>query len=66
MFLGEIKIGVALDLIRFKDVDFIENLMVDILPYSLTKYSGSTVTMDELDKYRAKFLATVLKTKRIK
>lgn len=64
--LGELKMGVALDLVRFKDVDFIENLMVDILPYSLTKYSGSTVTMDELDKYRAKFLTTVLKTKRIK
>lgn len=64
--LGEIKMGVALDLIRFKDVGFIENLMIDILPYSLTKYSGSTVTIDELDKYRAKFLAKVLTAKRIK
>ena len=64
--LGELKMGVALDLIRFKEVDFIENLMVDILPYSLTKYSGSTVTIAELDKYRAKFLANILKAKRIK
>ena len=58
--------GVALDLVRFKDVDFIENLMVDVLPYSLTKISDSKVTISELDKYRAKFLASVLKTKRIK
>lgn len=64
--LGELKMGVALDLVRFKDVDFIENLMVDVLPYSLTKISDSKVTISELDKYRAKFLASVLKTKRIK
>ena len=64
--LGELKMGVALDLIRFKDVNFLENLMVDILPYSLTKISGSTITISELDTYRASFLASVLKTKRIK
>ncbi len=64
--LGELKMGVALDLVRFKDVDFIENLMVDVLPYSLTKISESKITSSELDKYRAKFLAGVLKTKRIK
>ena len=65
-FLGELKMGVALDFLRFKDVDFIENLMVDILPYSLTKISGSKVTVAEIDKYRAQFLANVLKAKRIK
>ncbi len=65
-FLGELKMGVALDFVRFKDVNFIENLMIDVMPYSLTKLSGSKVTMSEIDKYRAKFLANVLKTKRIK
>ena len=65
-FLGEIKIGVALDFIRFKEVDFINNLMVDIMPYSLTKISGSKVADAELDKYRATFLTNVLKSKRIK
>ena len=64
--LGELKMGVALDFLRFKDVDFIENLMVDVLPYSLTKLSGSKVTIAEIDKYRANFLANVLKTKRLK
>ena len=64
--LGELKMGVALDLVRFKEVGFIENLMVDILPYSLTKISESKVTISDLDKYRAKFLSGVLKTKRIK
>ena len=64
--LGEIKIGVALDFIRFKEVDFINNLLIDILPYSLTKISGSKVTDSDLDKYRATFLTNVLKSKRIK
>jgi len=64
--LGEIKMGVALDLIRFKEVNFIDKLMQDILPYSLTKISESKVTYLELDKYRATFLSNVLKSKRIK
>lgn len=64
--LGEMKMGVALDLVRFKEVNFIDNLMVDILPYSLTKISGSKVTDSDLDKYRATFLTNVLKSKRIK
>lgn len=65
-FLGDIKIGVALDFIRFKEVDFIDNLMVDVMPYSLTKYSNSKVTTAELDKFRASFLTNILKSKRIK
>ncbi len=64
--LGDLKMGVALDMLRFKETNFIENLMVDVLPYSLTKISGSKITMAELDKFRANFLANVLKTKRIK
>lgn len=64
--LGDIKIGVALDFMRFKEVDFINNLMIDIMPYSLTKISSSKVPDTDLDKYRATFLANVLKLKRIK
>lgn len=64
--LGELKMGVALDLIRFKEVKFIDNLLVDILPYSLTKISDSSVADSELDKYRATFICSVLTKKRIK
>lgn len=64
--LGELKIGVALDLIRFKDVNFIDDLMIDVLPYSLTKISNSKVVISDLEKYRAVFLAGILKAKRIK
>ena len=45
---------------------FIENLLIDVMPYSLTKISESKVAVADLDKYRAKFLANILKTRRIK
>ena len=64
--LGDLKMGVALDIVRFKEINFIEHLMVDVLPYSLTKISGSKITIAELDKFRANFLANILKAKRIK
>ena len=64
--LGELKIGIALDLFRFKDIYAVENLKVDILPYSLTKIFESKISMTELDKYRAKYIASVLKNNRIK
>lgn len=64
--LGELKIGIALDLLKVKDVNVIESLMVDIKPYSLTKISESKIAMSELDKFRAKFISSVLKTNRIR
>lgn len=64
--LSELKIGVALDFIRFKEISCIDNLLVDVKPYSLTKISDMKIYASELDKYRAKFLSNILKTKRIK
>lgn len=64
--LTELKIGVALDFIRFKEIGCLENLLVDVMPYSLTKISEMKISASDLDKYRAKFLANVLKAKRIK
>lgn len=64
--LGELKMGIALDLIRFKEINILDELMINVLPYSLTKISDSKVADSELDKFRAKFLSNILKTKRIK
>lgn len=64
--LTELKMGVALDFVRFKEVACIDNLINDIMPYSLTKISEMKISASDLDKYRAKFLANVLKGKRIK
>ncbi|MBE5755731.1 MAG: hypothetical protein E7341_03565 [Clostridiales bacterium] len=64
--LSDIKIGIAIDIMRFKGADFVENLITDVMPYSLTKISESKVAVADLDKYRAKFLANILKTRRLK
>lgn len=64
--LGDLKIGIALDIIKVKGINVIENLMTDILPYSLTKISESKIVMADLDKFRAKFISDVLKTNRIR
>lgn len=64
--LSELKMGVALDFIRFKEVTCLDNLISDVMPYSLTKISEMKISASDLDKYRAKFLANVLKNKRIK
>ena len=64
--LGQLKIGIALDIIRVKDVNVIENLMIDIQPYSLTKISESKIAMADLDKFRSKFISNILKTNRIR
>ena len=65
-YLSDLKIGIAIDVIRFKGNDFIDNLLNDIMPYSLTKISDSKVAVADLDKYRAKFLTNILKSRRIK
>lgn len=64
--LTELKIGVALDFIRFKEVGSLDALLFDVMPYSLTKISEMKISASDLDKYRAKFLANILKAKRIK
>ena len=64
--LTELKMGVALDFIRFKEIGCIEDLIADVMPYSLTKISEMKISASDLDKYRASFLSKVLKSKRIK
>lgn len=64
--IGELKIGAALDIFRFKDIEKLENLKVSILPYSLTKIYDSKITTADLDKCRAKFISQSLLSNRIK
>ena len=66
ILLNELKMGVALDFIRFKELSSVESLLSDVMPYSLTKISDMKISASDLDKYRAKFLSSVLKSKRIK
>lgn len=64
---GEVKIGVALGFIKFKDNSLIDRLMFDVLPSSLTKIAGKEALMENEEKiYRASFVASQLKNSRIK
>ena len=64
---GEVKIGVALGFIKFKDNSLIDKLMFDVLPSSLTKIAGQEA-LNELEEktFRASFVANQLKGSRIK
>lgn len=64
---GEVKMGVALGFIKFKDNLLIDRLMFDVLPSSLTKIAGKEALGEIEEKvYRANFLAGQLKAARIK
>ena len=64
--LAELKIGIALDLIKFKDLYQIENLKINMLPYSLTKIFDAKIPSIDLDKYRARLISNVLKSSSFK
>ncbi len=64
---GEVKIGIALGLIKFKDNSLIDKLLFDALPSTLTKMSGEEALSETEEKlYRAKFVAQTLRNNRIK
>lgn len=64
--LAELKMGVPLDIVKFKDNKLLDYLMLKVLPYSLSKTIKNGEPVYNLDEYRAKFLSDILKTKRIK
>ena len=64
---GEVKMGVALGFLKFKDNLLIDRLMFDVLPSSLTKIAQKEALMETEEKiYRASFVANQLKSYRIK
>lgn len=63
---GEIKMGIALNLVRMKDNFVVDKLLATCTPYSLIKLAGSISTEQEEQKFRASYVAKVLKNNRIK
>jgi len=65
--IGEVKIGIALGFLRFKDNNLIDKLMFDVLPSSLTKIAGKEAMGETEEKiFRANFISNQLKSLRIK
>ena len=63
---GEIKMGIALNLVRMKDNFVVDKLLATCTPYSLLKLAGNITTAQEEQKFRASYVAKVLKSNRIK
>ncbi len=64
---GEVKMGIALGLIRLNDNTLIDRLIFDALPSTLTQMSGEeALTEKEEKKYRAQFVSKTLRNARIK
>lgn len=66
-YIGEVKMGVALGLMKFSDNTLIDRLLFDALPSSLTKIAGQEALSETEEKItRAKFVAKTLLNLRIK
>ncbi|MBQ7453254.1 MAG: protein arginine kinase [Clostridia bacterium] len=63
---GEVKMGIALGVLRFKDNGIFDKLVVSCQPNNLTQISGRTFFDDEVDEFRAKYVNEALKNQRIK
>lgn len=62
---GEVKIGLALGLLRFKDCYIIDKLIFKCMPSSLIKIAGRTMSGSETDKFRAEYVGKFLEDNRI-
>ena len=63
---GEVKMGIALGLLRFKDNAILDKLMVECMPNILTKINKAPTVELDRDIFRASFVANALKNQRIK
>lgn len=64
---GDLKMGIVLGLIKFKDNSLIDKLFFDALPSTLTKMSGQEALSETEEKLlRAQFVSSKIKNNRIK
>ena len=63
---GEIKMGIALNLVRMKDNYIVDKLLATMTPYTLCKLAGNVSTIQEEQKFRAQYVEKVLRNNRIK
>lgn len=65
-YLGQLKLGIAIGLIRFKDNYIIDRLTQTCLPYYLSKTFNLSLGEEDLEIYRAEYVSQELKRERIK
>lgn len=65
-YLGQLKLGVSIGLIRFKDNRIVDKLISTCLPYTLSKTFDLSLNDEDLEIYRAEYVSSTLKKERIK
>ncbi len=63
---GEVKMGIALGLLRLKDNGLLDKLSIDCMPCSLSKIAKTSLEGEQRDLFRAKYVNSMLKNQRIK
>ena len=63
---GEIKMGISLNIIRMKDNYIVDKLLANCTPFTLCKIAGNITASEEEQKFRAEYVAKVLKSNRVK
>ncbi|MEG1581962.1 MAG: ATP--guanido phosphotransferase [Clostridia bacterium] len=64
-YLGDLKFGVMCDIIRLKDASILDLLSTQCMPHNIRKISEKNLTQEEIEVFRAKYVASSLKGKRI-
>ena len=65
-FCGEIKMGIALGILRLKDNGICDKLFIETLHHNLSKTSGLDLDGEDEGIYRAKYVREKLRNQRIK
>lgn len=59
--IANVKLGVALGMLDFNDLDSIDDLVVNVRPYSLCELYGKNLSQTDRDLYRAEYVGGRLK-----
>lgn len=62
---GELKLGLHLKLLEFKDKELVDKLIVLCTDSGLVKLAGKSMTNDEISRFRASYLSKALKRAKV-
>lgn len=63
---GEVKMGIALNILRMKDSHIIDKLLDKCTPYTICTLGVTITSSEDEQKFRAAYVANILRTNRIK
>lgn len=63
--IGDLKLGMYLNIIRLKTPQLVTKLTFQCMQHSMAKISGKHLTQEQIEVYRAEYVAHMLKSKRM-